>query len=212
MFEALLHLEDRLVQEGLQNGRLNAHQVAFDDGRQLGLAKGAEMGHELGFYFGHLLLWRCLHPPPPPPPSAVVVVVVEGAGDEVQRPLPPIGCQEEEQPRPHHHHHQKQKQHVHRRAVEALGKLQELVCSFPRDPTREDLFELLDRIRGKYRQTASLLKAPPAWARYPGYPTAAAATSSSATPLPSADDGQPAASPSSSSASSSSSSNTRLAF
>lgn len=188
MFEALLHLEDRLVQEGLQNGRLNAHQVAFDDGRQLGLAKGAEMGHELGFYFGHLLLWRCLHPPPPPPPSAVVVVVVEGAGDE------------------------KQKQHVHRRAVEALGKLQELVCSFPRDPTREDLFELLDRIRGKYRQTASLLKAPPAWARYPGYPTAAAATSSSATPLPSADDGQPAASPSSSSASSSSSSNTRLAF
>lgn len=96
---------------------------------------------------------------------------------------------------------------MHRRAAEALGKLQELVCSFPRDPTREDLFELLDRIRGKYRQTASLLKAPPAWARYPGYPTTAAA--SSATSLPSADDGrQLAASPSSSSASSS----TRLAF
>lgn len=182
MFEALLHLEDRLVQEGLQNGRLNAHQVAFDDGRQLGLAKGAEMGHELGFYFGNLLLWRCLHPPPPPPPPAVV----EGAGDE------------------------QQKQHVHRRAAEALGKLQELVCSFPRDPTREDLFELLDRIRGKYRQTASLLKAPPAWARYPGYPTTAAAASS-ATSLPSADDGrQLAASPSSSASSSSSS--TRLAF
>jgi hypothetical protein len=155
LFDALLHLEDRLLEDGRHNGRLNAHKAAFDDGRQLGLSKGAEVGHELGFYYGHLLLWWChLHPSPPPP----------AAGGDASPPSAGLGAEASLQ-------HSTGDACPPNRAVDALAKLRELVDSFPNDPTKEDLFEQLDRIRGKYRQLTSLLKAPPT-SRYRGPSTA----------------------------------------
>jgi hypothetical protein len=117
LFDSVLHIEDALVQQGVQNGRLNADKAVFEDGRQLGLVKGAEVGHELGFYFGQLVMCKA-------------------------------------------HASEKKDEENTKRAFDALNKLHDLIVAFPGDPSREDLFEQLDRIRGKYRQVASLLRLP----------------------------------------------------
>ncbi|KAL6042029.1 hypothetical protein QOT17_024633 [Balamuthia mandrillaris] len=56
-FEALLDLEERFIDEGWAEGKRNAEQAGFQDGRGLGLSKGRELGEELGFYYGCVVAW-----------------------------------------------------------------------------------------------------------------------------------------------------------
>lgn len=164
MFEEVWRVEERLVEEGLQNGRLHAHHAAFQDGHQLGLTRGALIGDELGFYLGRLLVWAHLPSPSSSSPSS------SSSTPATACPCPHL-CPCAGRTDHHHGHHARHAQEGKKeeeeeeggrrgRAGEAMGRLWELIARFPVDPSSPDLFEHLDRLRGKYRQTASLLKAP----------------------------------------------------
>jgi len=132
LFAPLLELEDTLVRQGFQYGLKSAERAAFEEGRELGIQKGAEVGNELGWYFGHLVFWEQTLSPC----SSSRFFSAENKREDEQG------------------------ESINKRIVETLRKLRQLLETFPSDPTKEDLFDHLDRVRGKYRQAASLLKAP----------------------------------------------------
>lgn len=50
MFDDIINLEDRFIEEGKQLGASLQEITSMRTGREIGLSRGLEIGQELGFY------------------------------------------------------------------------------------------------------------------------------------------------------------------
>ena len=152
-FDSLLLCEDSFVRQGYEEGLADGEKAGFQEGFDIGIQKGTQIGAEIAFYRGFAKGWLpqlssdCKHLVGDHLKQQVESCKNSIQPDTVTRLL--FLCQNtaftERQSDP--------------KAIKALQKLLALAESFPEEnPKDQDVLDLLNSIRAKFKHCCSILK------------------------------------------------------
>lgn len=153
-YDSIIFCEDTFVRQGYQEGLVDGEKSGFHEGFDLGIKKGSEIGSEIAFYRGFARGWLSIL-------SADIGKLVgaqlnlckssikeevHSSLEEFTKKISGVSDSQSESSRA-------------QKAVKPLEKLLHLIEQFPQENLKDqDVLDLLNSIRAKFKQCCAVLK------------------------------------------------------